>query len=212
MWQKKGWLKGRRSGGSRSKKKLWCFIEKDIAECLRQRPWLVLLKPTRQWLISDYSHHFFYIVRDEWERDPWYTGPQARALLGIGNSTLYKYIRQGLLQAEKSAYLAPSHKWGVIVRGSAVQSFLKQLRALHSFLENEPMLQKESAASMAMKTNRITSGHPVMLSKNWLLECPSCNEKVQIAAQPELSGLQVRKQFLTVYVNGKCIHGSTCLL
>ncbi len=204
-WQKKGLLKGERSGKSQSKNKLWCFTEEEIVSCLKKNPWLVDLKCMEQ-------HYFRSVVQEEWERDPWYTVAQAKSLLGICHASLYNYIRQGLLQVERRHYLGSPRNEGSIVRRSIIQAFLKQHRALHSFLENDPVLQKESAWSIALKTALIKSGKPVRLSINWLLECPSCKQKVKIAARPDLSGPQVREHFLNIYVNGTCSHGAICSL
>ena len=203
LWKKKGWLRGKRSGKSQSKKRLWCFTESDIVSCLKEHPWLVDLKRME-------PHYFRSIVQKEWDRDRWYTGPQARALLGIGKTSLYHYIRKGLLQVEKKPYTSSSYEEGIIVRDSAIQAFLKQRGAIRSFLENDPVPQKQSATSITNRVALITSGYPVQMSVNWLLKCPSCNQIVKVAARPELSGPQVRERFLIVYVNGKCMHDTIC--
>lgn len=120
-WVREGWLKARRSAIHKGANQHWKFSYTGIVRCLRRRPWLVMLKPTRQWLISDYSHHFFYIVRAQWKRDPWYTTEQAASLLKVPAYTIRAYIRRGLLEAEK----APRRQEAVwVIRRSAIDLFL----------------------------------------------------------------------------------------
>lgn len=120
-WVKKGWLKARRSSIHIGPYQQWKFSETGVVKCLRKRPWLVMLQPTRQWLISDYTHHFFYIVRREWKRDPWYLIRQAARHLGVTATTARRYIHRGLLEAEK----APRRQYSVwVIRRSAIDLFL----------------------------------------------------------------------------------------
>lgn len=129
IWKKKGWLRGQRSGKSQSKNGLGLFTDYGVISCLKKRPWLVDLK-------SMEHHYFRTIIQEEWERNPWYTGPQASLLLGVGRTTLYNYICQGLLQVEKRPYLRSSHEETVIIRSSTIQAFLKQRGAIRSLTKS----------------------------------------------------------------------------
>ncbi len=182
-WVKKGWLKGRRSSIHKGAHQHWKFSEAGVVECLRKRPWLMMLSPTRRWLVSDYSHHFFYIVRKEWRRDPWYTTEQAAALLKVTARTIGVYIRRGLLEGEKTPR-RQSAVW--VIRRSAIQAFLA----------NDPRPQHQFAR----------------VSILWVIKCPACGREVKVTASPQLKGPQVRERFIEQYVNGNCTHGGDCLL
>ncbi len=203
LWVKKRWLSGIKSAKSQGKTRLWRFSEYGVAKCLRKRPWLVVLAPTRQWLISDYSHPFFYIVRKEWERDPWYTCEQAAPLLGRTQpSTVYEYIHRGWLRAEKKPCL-----------GSTGGMWIIRLSAIRAFLANDPRPQHQfAAASASMKRFIVSSGEPSKLATIWVIRCPSCGQQVRIEADPQLHGPQVRERFIELYVNGNCTHGGDCLI
>lgn len=199
LWIKRGWLTVRREAKIRGKKRLWRFTEHGIIKCLRQRPWLVILNPTPQWLISDYSHPFFYIIRDEWGKNPWYTVKQALPLLGIkSNDAISRYIHMGWLLAERKPCIgAPEGMW--IIRRSAIQAFL----------ENDPRPQHKYVAERDRNHRFLISlGYPYRLATTWVLKCPSCGEQVRIIAPSPLNGAQVRERFVTVYVNGKCLHSA----
>ncbi|MBA7542468.1 hypothetical protein ES705_34789 [subsurface metagenome] len=202
-WVKKGWLKGRPSAMSQGKKRLWRFSEGGVIECLRQRPWLVVVMPTRQWLISDYSHHFFYIIRKEWEKDPWYTVEQAAPLFGFTKpAAVYRYIHRGWLPAEKKPCLG-SRDGAWIIRRSAIEAFLtNDPRPEHKFI----------AASTAKKRFIVSSGEPSRLAILWVIKCPACGQEVTITASPQLRGPEIRKKFAEIYVNGNCTHGGACLI
>ena len=64
-WMREGWLKG--SSRPIGKRRFWCFVEEDIVEFLRQRPWLVCisgetLKHAHRWQIEQYEP---FIARGE---------------------------------------------------------------------------------------------------------------------------------------------------
>lgn len=118
-WVTHGWLTARRSSILRGRYRYWKFSYTGIVRCLRRHPWLVMLEPTRRWLISDYSHHFFYIVRKEWRRDPWYTTEQVASLLKVTAHTIRDYIHRGLLVAEKTP-CQQSSVW--VARRSAIEN------------------------------------------------------------------------------------------
>ena len=119
-WVKKGYLNARRSSIRKGPYRHWKFSYTGIVRFIRRHPWLVVLKPTRRWLISDYSHHFFYIVRKEWKRDPWYTTERAACLLEVTAPTIRGYIHRGLLEAEKTPR-RQSSVW--VIRRSAIDLF-----------------------------------------------------------------------------------------
>lgn len=120
-WVKRGSIKARRSSIHRGPNRYWKFSYTGIVRCVRRHPWLVMFKPTSQWLISDYTHHFFYIVRKEWKRDPWYTTEQAARLLGVNRTNTRRYIHRGLLEAEK---IPRQGGLAWVIRASAIQAFL----------------------------------------------------------------------------------------
>ncbi len=201
LWIKKGWLKGRRLSNINGARRIWRLTEWGIIECLRKRPWLVLLKPTPQWLISEYSHHFFYLIRKEWEKDPWYTVEQAAPLLGLSKKSkcaVFQYIRMGWLRAEKKP-----------CRGSSGGVWIIRRSAIQAFLENDPRPQHKYVAERD-RTHRflMSLGYPYRLATIWVLNCPSCRQEVRIAASAQLNGAEVRAKFISIYVNGVCSHGA----
>lgn len=115
-WVAFDYLKGKHCPLSRRKHRMWMFLEEDIVECLRQRPWLVNLKKME-------DHYFHAIVKEEWQRDPWYALIQATSLLGLKTpkSTL-QYISKHWLKAEKIASPGGKGKW--FIRCSTIKAFL----------------------------------------------------------------------------------------
>ncbi len=194
-WVRNGWLKGQSNFCGKGKW-LWCFVEEDIVECLRQRPWLVVVMPTRQWLISDYSHYFFYLIRDEWNLDPWYTTAQAASLLRVANRSVKKYIERGwLLVAQKPVGTLP-----FFIRRSIIEAFLAN-DPRPSYLHN--------ARSKSSRSRLEKLGFPTRIETVWHFVCPRCGQEVRIAAPPSMMGAEIREKFITVYVNGACLHSAT---
>lgn len=192
-WVKRGWLRGKKSPACSGQFKLWCFTEEDVVSCLSQHPWLVELKRMPE-------HYFRSIVREEWERDPWYTGEQAAPLLGVGLRTVSRYVGLGWLAAEGKP-AAGGSQW--IIRRSAIRAFL----------ENDPRLQcQRETKSSSQQRCIISKGLPSRVSITWLIRCPHCGDMVQLTAPPMLSGPQVRDFFLEEHTNGRCTHGTECLI
>ena len=191
-WVEKGWLKGKKSPICSGQFKFWCFDEEDIVECLRQRPWLVDFRQMLQ-------HYFRSIVKDEWERDRWYTVKQAEPLIGCPHA-VYRYIQMGWLRADEGP--APGkNKW--IIRDSAIKAFLK----------SKPHLQhRRSASSSSMRKYKMSVGLPSRLTITWLFQCPDCGDTIKVVAPPMLHGPQVRDLFLEQHTNGQCSHGTECLI
>ena len=189
-WLKKGWLEGKRSGKSQSKKRLWAFTEKAVEGCLRQRPWVVNLKSMER-------HYFRSIIKEEWDRDPWYTVRETAALLGIKNrNTVSGYISQGWLKAEHNQCMG-GKTW--VIRRSAIQAFLK----------DDP---RPAHLHVVRRETMISSGIPQKFAIIWFVKCPACGQRVMTRAHPDLRGYQVQKRFVELYVNGTCAHTSECLI
>lgn len=191
-WLERGWLQGKRAPWRQGLNYVWLFTEEDIVECLRRRPWLTNLKTMPE-------HYFRSVVREEWERDPWYTCEQVAPLLGVKTpDTVYLHIYRGWLPAEKKPGGPHQGEW--IIRRSAVQAFLN----------DDPRDHRDYSASR--RKGIIAAGHPSKLLTIWLIQCPSCGELVRITAPPQLRGPQVKERFIREYVNGNCEHAAECLL
>ena len=193
-WVKKGWLKGKRSGKSHGKHRLWCFTIEAVEEFLRQHPWLVDMKTMER-------HYFRSIIKEEWDRDPWYTIRETAALLGLKNrNTVSGYISQGWLKAEKT-------------QGMGGKTWVIRRSAIRTFLENDPRpAHLHAVRREAMKSFSISSGIPQKYATIWFVKCPACGQRVMTRAHPELRGYQVQKRFVELYVNGTCGHTSECLI
>jgi hypothetical protein len=189
LWVKNGWLRGRRGPMMQGLNYVWAFSEGAIVECLTRRPWLANMERLSR-------HYFRSVVREEWERDPWFTPAQACAVLGVASAnTVCRYICQGWLPAEKKP--GGPHQGVWIIRQSAI----------NSFLEKDPRPgHLHSALSSSRKRQFLAAGRAIRLSLLWQLRCPSCGATVQINAPPALRGPQVREAFLGRYGKGACQH------
>lgn len=115
-WQEKGFIKGRKSTVRCGLNMMWLFSEQDIEDCLRKYPWLVKMEKVED------RNQFRRILKEEWERDPWYTSEQAGSLLGVHFHTVVKYLNQGLLQGVKKPALCWQGEW--VIRRSNIQAYL----------------------------------------------------------------------------------------
>ena len=115
-WVERRWLKARRSVIRAGNYRAWQFLDKNIEAFLHKRPWLFNPGNMPQ-------HYFRSIVREEYQKDPWYTCEQAAPFLGVKTDyAVQRYIRHGWLPAEKK----PGGPWrGVwIIRRSSIEHFL----------------------------------------------------------------------------------------
>jgi len=116
----KGLIRGKKAPFNCGLNRCWSFQEKDIAECVRRRPWLVDINR----ILNDvgYRSYFRQIIREEWARDPWYTAREAAPLLGVSNhDPVLRYINRGWLKAEKRPVNIDG-EW--IIRKSVIDGFL----------------------------------------------------------------------------------------
>jgi len=167
------------------------FTEEDVIKCLRQRPWLVDLKCMER-------HYFHSVVIREWQRDPWYNCQEAAALLGLkADNAVKRYIHRGWLLAERKPGTG-SWKGEWIIRRSAIKKFLA----------NDPRpSHRYNAFSKARKLGLRQEGRPTRIGMVWNFSCPRCGQEVRIMAPPDMMGPEVREKFISIYVNGTCLHG-----
>jgi len=193
LWIKHGWLKATKGPPGAGRTKVWNITEDDIVSFLKRRPWLADMNRMEE-------HYFRSIVRNEWERDPWYSAKQVAPRLGVKTSqAVWRYIRKGWLVAEKHLF-GPEYR-GWVIRESAIQEFLK----------NDPRKQYKSEASRAARIGaNIKLGIPVKLSITWQIQCPSCGEEVIVTAPARMLGRQVKEVFVAFYTTGHCTHGDSC--
>ncbi|MDP2730280.1 MAG: hypothetical protein Q8O55_07350 [Dehalococcoidales bacterium] len=88
-------------------------------KCLRRRPWLV--KPD-----SMPQSYFRSLVREEWERDPWYSCVEAQRFLGLHDehaNAVHRYIRRGWIKAERKPGAGGLGEY--VIRKSAIDYFIK---------------------------------------------------------------------------------------
>jgi predicted site-specific integrase-resolvase len=194
-WMEKGYIKGKRAPFAYGKHLVWSFEYEDIEACLRERPWLVNIAKMER-------SYFKTIVKEEYEKDPWYTCAQAATFLGLVDiNAVHRYIHRGWLPAVRK----PGGPWqGVwIFRQSAIDAFLK----------NDPRPERRRCIYIKSKRRKwLDDGRPVALLKEWLIRCSRCGHKVRIIANPNLRSPQIKAQFYNLYVNGTCSHGKKVLL
>jgi len=194
-WVEARWIKARRSVVRAGEYRAWKFLDKNIEEFLRKKPWLLNLQKMQE-------HYFRTIVQEEYDKDPWYTCIEAAPLLGVKtDDPVQRYIFHGWLKAEKK----PGGPWtGVwIIRRSAIEHFLA----------NDPRPQnRHDLSSSARKRIWRRQGNPLRLSTIWSVLCPVCNTTVVVKAPPHFHGPEVQQLFIKIYTDGTCSHGLVCTL
>lgn len=140
------------------------------------------------------------IVRDEYQRDPWYDSNQAGKFLGvIDRNAVHRYIQKGWLKAVKRS-VNISGQW--IIHKSAIDEFLANDRRRE--IHNKAMIESR-------RKNQYENGDPVGVSKQWIMKCPLCRHKVYITSGLRMYGPEVKAAFLKKYVeDGACFHGRKC--
>lgn len=115
-WVEKGFIAPHRSPNHCGVNKMWDFLEADVKDCLRARPWLVDM--------AKMEDHTIYrkIVQQEWDRDPWYRPDQVAKMTRLPLSNLLKQLNRGHIKSDKKPGAAWSGEW--IVRRSAINEFL----------------------------------------------------------------------------------------
>ncbi len=196
-WVRRGWLKCRKGPLKVGLNRSLVFCEITVTKFLRQRPWLVNPRTMP-------AHYLRFVVRREWERDPWYTCQQAAPLLGVkADTTVQEYCSRGWLSAEKSPQRG----------GRSGGPWVIRLSAIRAFLANDPRPRsKHKAFSEARRKFLLEVGRSSMLAITWIVKCPRCGQQVRVTAPPRLRGAQARERFMELYVNGNCTHGGACLL
>lgn len=193
-WVEVGWLKARRSVVRAGNYWAWRFLDSNIEKFLRNKPWLFNLQKMPE-------HYFRSIIREEYNKDPWYTCKEAAPLLGVKtDDAVQRYIFRGWLPALKR----PGGPWqGVwIIRRSAIQQFLA----------TDPRPSRSESMSFNINERRLKDGLPMRLSIHWSVLCQRCGQRVLVKAHPGLKGPVVQKLFAEIYANGTCSHGLICTL
>jgi len=190
---KRDWLKATKGPPGAGRRKMWNITEDNIITLLKARPWLADMSRMEE-------HYFRSIIRDEWQRDPWYGSKQVARRLGVKNrNTVLKYIYRGWLAAQKEPG-GPEHR-GWLIRESAIQTFLR----------NDPRKDyKAQIARAARLRSNLRLGIPTKLSSTWQIQCPYCGEPVTVNAPAWMLGRQVKRVLLTFHTNGGCTHGASC--
>jgi len=114
-WHDRGYLQGKLAPFDNGANHVWFFDYDDIIECLRQRPWLCRLKRMPE-------SYFRTVVREEWEKNPWYNRQEAAQFLGlVTNGPIYRYIQRGWLPAVRRPMGGGKGEW--ILRHSDLAEF-----------------------------------------------------------------------------------------
>lgn len=172
-----GYLVGQRAPYRRGNTIPHVFTEAQVLAFIRTYPWL--LKPDTM----EQAHIFRAAVREEWERDPWYTTHQAARLLGVHGETLLRRVRLGELTAFRRVNSPRySHCW---MRKSALDSFTRK---------DTPEIRAKNTVK-TMRNYRAGLGLPSRLYTVWEMVCRVCAETFQVKAPPKMYGPQVAEQF-----------------
>lgn len=181
---------------SYGKNRVWGFTFEAIEECLRKRPWLVDYRKMER-------SFFRSIVKDAWDRDPWFTSEEAAPKLGlVDHNAVKRYIRRGWLPAVRK----PGN-------GSWQGTWILRQSAIDAFLRDDPRHEHRRLALIKSKHRNNYQNHvPVALQKIWVIKCPTCNHKTTIKANPNIAAPELRSLFLEIYTNGTCSHGKVCVI
>jgi hypothetical protein len=198
-WMEAGFLKGKHAPFYYGKTPCWSFEYEDIITCLRERPWLVDLKKME---IS----YFRTVVREEYERDPWYGTREAAPFLGLVDiNAVHRYIRHGWLPAVRRPLVGGKRhgSWGWVIRRSDIDAMLK----------NDPRPTRRRYALIKSRRRAwLDEGRPVPVLKEWLIRCPLCRHKVRIIAEPNLRSPHIKELFVKKYATNQCTHGHKVLI
>lgn len=198
-WKNKGYIKGKRAPFAYGKTFCWSFEYEDIIACLKKRPWL--LNPSRM-----EQSYFRTIIREEFDKDPWYGCKDAAPFMGLVDiNAVHRYIYRGWLPAlRRPVYGANGHgSWGWVIRKSSINLFLK----------NDPRPARSRLARRnAKRLAWLNQGRPVAVLKEWLIRCPVCRHKVRIIANPNLRSPRIKNLFIQKYTDPQCSHGRKVLL
>lgn len=194
FWKESGWLEGRRSKVHASRNWRWMFTEEQIVDCLRQRPWLC----GHPSLMSE--SYFRSVVREEWDKDPWYDCQQAGVLMKLHPETMRRYIRRGYLKEIRK----PGGPW-------AGKLLFRRSELLRFQAGRETILPSHREICSGIRRNFLLSrGSPLQVCSFWSVLCRLCGQRVLVQAPPRWFGHRVAERFHQVYVNGSCSHGLKC--
>jgi hypothetical protein len=194
-WMRKGWLKGEkttiRCGGGL----IWNFPYDNIEAFVRAHPWFF----NRNKMEESY---FRAIVKEEFDKDPWYTLPQACKFIGVSyiSSAMASYIKKKWLHPVKKPVEGGNH-WTWIFRKSD----------LDAFMANDPRRYNIRRAIKSRQAKRLNEGKAVELYMVWKMKCPVCKRPVRIEANAHIRSDGVKDLFIAKFCpDGKCQHHSPC--
>ncbi len=180
------------------KYRTWRFEYEDIEACLQARPWLVDFKRMEQ-------SYFRSMVREAYEKDPWYNAYDAAPLLGlVDHNAVHRYIHRGWLKVERRPGAGGLGEY--VIRRSAIEAMLahdpRPEHERYVFLKSLKVRRK----------NWLREGRPIAVLKEWLIRCEVCHHKVRIKADPNLRAPMIKELFTETYTHGSCCHGKRVLL
>jgi len=189
-WMKQGWILGTKSVVRAGKYARWRFLDQDIENCVKRRPWLCD--------VAKMPPGYRCLVIDEYQRDPWYKDcHDVAGLLGIKDiNAVHRYIRKGWLHADRKP--GGPHQGRYLVRRSDVEAFLAA--------DPRPTRAESMSKNMLGRHRRV--GRPQRLSMRWLVSCPKCGHDVLVTAPPCKWGPEVIRLLAEEYSQGEtCTHG-----
>lgn len=190
-WMKRGWLKGERSSVRCGGGLMWNFSYENIEAFVRSRPWLFKL--------SQMEESFFRsVVKEEFERSPWYSLRQACDMVGVSyySAAMSLYIKRKWLHPIKKPIEGGNHWTWVFLKSD-----------IGNFLANDPRRDTASQGVITRRKNRLRAGRPVQICTVWKMKCPVCGKMVRIAADTHAKSPAIKTRFLEQFCpDGVCRH------
>ena len=188
-----GFISGRRAPWKQGKNFVWFFEYEDIESFVRRYPWLPHLERME-------LSFFRTVVLEEKGRDPWFTCEQvAKTLRLADHNPIHRYIHWGMLKAIWKPGGTGHHEW--VIRQGAIDDFLnRDPRAKH----------RREAMMNSRRQLQYRRHNPIKLLAIWAIRCPKCHRKVRLRTDPNLTGPELKKLFLSLYTGERCSHGRVC--
>ncbi len=96
-----GFLSGKRAPWRQGPYPPWVFDEAEVIRFIQSYPWMLDLNRMD-------GHYFRSILCEEWERDPWYSNPEAARIIGYHPHSIANAAREGRLRGYQRS---PKKRW-----------------------------------------------------------------------------------------------------
>ena len=175
-WYEQGFLTGKRAPYLQGSNRPWVFSEEDVEQLIHKYPWL--LRPEKM-----QQHYFRSMVREEWERDPWYSSKEAAEIVGVNSETVMRRLRSGEIPGFQRS---PNSAWSLW--------WIRRSDLLTHFKRHDTRDARSARTSQQRRKGRLAKGLPTQVATVWMLVCQDCAEQFTVEAptrarSPEVLGL-----------------------